>query len=104
MSTAIRRSPGQAGTCGNDPSLIYSTSMPKIRTLRQTIFTGLIAFIVGFFAGLLTWGWLIARVYPGHQWWNISHMGFEHMVGSIFGGLCFAVVSIKSLNRTRHRR
>src|SRR5436309_2144286 len=50
----------------------------KARTLRQTICAELIAFIAAFFAVLLIWGWLIARVNPGHQWWNVSHMGLEH--------------------------
>lgn len=78
---------------------------PDTKALRQTIYVGLIAFIVGFVGVLALLGWLIASfVAPDSRWWDILHVSSGAILFSVFGGLCFAAGSIWVLNRVHYRR
>jgi len=78
---------------------------PDTRALRQTIYTGLIAFVVGFVAVLATLGWLVASfVAPDGRWWDILHASLNAILISVFGGLCFAAGSVCLLSRFHYWR
>src|SRR5438552_868078 len=76
------------------PHRTMNEMLPEAKPPRRRIHTAYITFVIGFFATLLAWGWLIARAHPGHQWWAVWRATFTDIIISVFGGLCFAVASI----------
>ena len=78
---------------------------PETKALRQTIYVGLIAFILGFAVVLAALGWLIASfVPPDGRWWDILHVSINAVLISVFGGLCFSAGSVLVLSRIHYQR
>jgi TRAP-type C4-dicarboxylate transport system permease small subunit len=83
-----------------------SNLSPETRAHRLEIYVSLVAFVVGFFVMLATFGWLITHfVEPGTRWWEILHLSISAIfVSVVFGGLGFAVASVLVLSRYHYKR
>ena len=82
-----------------------SSVPPDISADRQTIYAGVIAFIIGFMAVLAVWGWLIVRfVAPEAHWWDIVHTSINAILVSILGGLCLCAATVVVLTKLHYLR
>jgi cytochrome c biogenesis protein CcdA len=78
---------------------------PDARADRQTIYAGLIAFVVGFVVVLVTFGWLIVHfVAPEAHWWDILHTSINAVLISVLGGLCFCAAIVGVLTKVHYLR
>ena len=79
---------------------------PDSRALQQTIYVGLISFVVGFVGMLSLLSWVIVRfVVPESRWWHVLHMSIESiMLSIVVGGLGFMALSVSLLNWYHYKR
>src|SRR5688572_20471626 len=72
---------------------------PDTRALRQTIYAGVVAFILGFVVALAALGWLVTRLAaPDSRWWEILHVSIYGILISVFSGLLFATAAAWGLS------
>jgi hypothetical protein len=78
---------------------------PESKALRRELLFGILAFILGFFASLVGFAWLLNRFGAIKQrWWDILHLGINLVIVSFLIGLGLCAGTVILLSWIHHRR